>query len=98
VVTDEQGNPVSGARVEAIEAISGQRLFSVTNDAGVFYLEGLQQGIYTLEINSQQAVPKSLELQELSEPFDELNLQQVSGNNNFEEVSGQSIPFALQQL
>ncbi|MGQ4650051.1 carboxypeptidase regulatory-like domain-containing protein [Lyngbya aestuarii] len=90
VVTDEQGNPVSGARVEAIEAISGQRLFSVTNDAGVFYLEGLQQGIYTFEINSQQAVPESLELKEVSEPFDELNLQQVPCNNHLEEVSGQS--------
>jgi hypothetical protein len=74
VVTDIQGNAVAGARVEAIDKNQNIRRFSVTNAAGVFYLENLPQGNYTLEINGLQA--GSLKLEPTSEPFQELNLQQ----------------------
>ncbi|RCJ28297.1 hypothetical protein A6S26_12255 [Nostoc sp. ATCC 43529] len=76
VVTDAQGQAIAGARVEAIQSDQGTRRFSVTNGAGVYYLESLPQGQYTLQINGKSA--GSLKLEESSEPFQELNLQQMS--------------------
>jgi hypothetical protein len=76
VVTDAQGHAVAGARVEATQADTGKREFSVTNGAGVYYLEGLEQGNYTLKINGKLAQPETLNLEESSESFQELNLQQ----------------------
>jgi hypothetical protein len=82
IVTDAAGNPVAGARVEAIPTASLpngsnslQRRFSVTNSAGVYYLEQLQQGSYNLQINGKSAQPNILTLDESSQPFQELNLQ-----------------------
>lgn len=76
VVTDAQGKAVAGARVEAIQQEPKTRRFSITNGAGVYYLEGLPQGNYTLEINGKSV--GSLKLEQSSEPFQELNLQQPS--------------------
>ncbi|MEH2233743.1 MAG: carboxypeptidase-like regulatory domain-containing protein [Nostoc sp.] len=76
VITDAQGQAIAGARVEAIQPDRGTRRFSVTNGAGVYYLEGLPQGKYTLQINGKSA--GSLKLEESSEAFQELNLQQPS--------------------
>lgn len=76
VVTDEEGKAVAGARVEAIASESGERRFSVTNGAGVYYLERLQQGIYKLEVNGQSAQPSSITIDSSSEAFQEINLQQ----------------------
>ncbi|WP_414529942.1 carboxypeptidase regulatory-like domain-containing protein [Nodularia chucula] len=45
VVTNAEGNALAGARVEAVSTEdTSQRRFSVTNTAGVYYLEGLTQG------------------------------------------------------
>ncbi len=74
VITDSQGNGVAGARVEAIDA-TGKRRFSVTNSAGVYYLEGLQQGEYELQINGKST--GNLKLEKSSEAFQEFNLQQL---------------------
>ncbi|WP_228060315.1 carboxypeptidase-like regulatory domain-containing protein [Coleofasciculus sp. LEGE 07092] len=76
VITDTEGNPVAGARVEAISADGEQRLFSVTNSAGVYYLERLSQGMFTLQINGEPAQPETIRLDESSEPFQELNLRE----------------------
>ncbi|MBG1270304.1 carboxypeptidase-like regulatory domain-containing protein [Nostoc sp. WHI] len=76
VVTDAQGKVITGARVEAIQPDQETRRFSVTNGAGVYYLEGLSQGQYNLQINGQSA--GNLKLEESSEAFLELNLQQPS--------------------
>lgn len=73
VVTDSQGKAVAGARVEAIQQEQGTRRFSVTNGAGVYFLEGLPQGNYTLQINGKSVA--SFKLEQSSEPFQELNLQ-----------------------
>ncbi|WP_313936880.1 carboxypeptidase-like regulatory domain-containing protein [Anabaena azotica] len=73
VVTNAKGNPIAGARVEAIQASTGKRSFSVTNSAGVYYLEGLQQGEYDLQVNSQST--GSLKLEESSEAFQEMNIK-----------------------
>ncbi|WP_353932659.1 carboxypeptidase-like regulatory domain-containing protein [Okeanomitos corallinicola TIOX110] len=74
VVTDSQGDALVGARVEAVEKNQGIRRFSVTNGAGVYYLENLPQGNYQLEINGKSA--GSLNLDQSSEPFQELNLKE----------------------
>ncbi|MEQ8969413.1 MAG: carboxypeptidase-like regulatory domain-containing protein [Coleofasciculus sp. C1-SOL-03] len=74
IVTDNQGQPVSGARVEAIQTDAGTQSFSITNDAGVYYLERLQQGTYRLQINNQPAFPQTIDLKNSSEFFQELNL------------------------
>lgn len=74
VLTDAQGNAMAGARIEAIEPKSGKRRFSVTNSAGVYYLEGLQQGEYELQVNGKSA--GDLKLEGASEAFQELNLKQ----------------------
>ncbi|BAU07070.1 carboxypeptidase-like regulatory domain-containing protein [Fischerella sp. NIES-3754] len=76
VVTDAQGQPVAGVRVEAIQTSSGLRRLSVTNGAGVYYLEGLQQGEYIVEVNGKSALPGNLQLDASSESFQEINLQQ----------------------
>ncbi len=77
VVTDAAGKVAVGARVEAVPADSSQRILSITNGAGVFYLEKLQQGSYTLLVNGQPAQPNTLEINQSSQPFQELNLQQA---------------------
>ncbi len=71
VVTDSEGKAVAGTRVEAIS--KGTRKFSVTNGAGVYYLEGLQEGEYELQINGKPA--GELKLKESDEAFGELNLR-----------------------
>ncbi|WP_201278146.1 carboxypeptidase-like regulatory domain-containing protein [Scytonema millei] len=72
VVTDTQDKPIAGATVEAIGK-SGQRKFSVTNSAGVYYLEGLSQGEYTLTVNGNSHL--RLKLNASTKPFQELNLK-----------------------
>lgn len=74
IATDALGNPLAGARIEAI-APTGERVLSITNDAGVFFLEGLRRGTYTLAINGNPAEPGTLELDATAEPFQELNLR-----------------------
>lgn len=72
VVTDATGNAIAGALVEAVGA-DGQRKISVTNDAGVYYLERLQQGDYQLFINEKMV--KNLTLTKDSSNLQELNLK-----------------------
>ena len=64
-----------GAGVDAIATDSGQRRFSVTNGAGVYYLERLQQGTFSLNINGEAATPAQIVLDLDAEPFQELNLR-----------------------
>lgn len=75
VLTDAQGNIINGARVEAVPKDQGKRTLSVTNGAGIFYLEELQQGSYNLLINGEPAVSSALIISSDSEPLQELNLQ-----------------------
>ncbi|MEA5468352.1 carboxypeptidase-like regulatory domain-containing protein [Spirulina sp. 06S082] len=73
IVTDSKGNPLAGATVEAFNAANGDRRFSVTNTAGVYYLEGLKEGVYRLMINNQAANPEEIIFESTSERFQELN-------------------------
>jgi hypothetical protein len=75
VVTKAGGKPINGAKIEAVKANSDERVFSLTNEAGVFYLERLRQGTYTITINGKPAQPVSIKLDKSSEPFQEVNFQ-----------------------
>ncbi len=84
VVTDAKGNPIAGARVEAISMNNPQlRLFSVTNTAGVYYLERLQQGSYNLLINDKSVSDVQVKLDNDSGYYTELNIQQLE-NQEFQ--------------
>ncbi len=73
VVKDNSGNAVAGARVEAVGS-QGTRRFSVTNGAGVYYMERLQPDSYTLFVNGEPAQPGTITFNESSEPFSEINI------------------------
>ncbi len=75
IVTDTQGKPINGAKVEAVSATSKQKVFSITNAAGVFYLERLQVGTYNLLINGKLAQPNTITLDRDSPSTQELNLK-----------------------
>ncbi len=75
IVKNREGQPVGGAKVEALSQSSGQRVFSITNGAGVYYLERLQAGAYSLSINGTPAQPNIIEFNQTSEAYQELNLQ-----------------------
>ena len=75
IVTDDQNKPLGGARVEAVPTKKGLTITSVTNDGGVFYLEGLSQGTYQLLINNEPAQPSTITINKNTESFQELNLQ-----------------------
>lgn len=74
VVTNAEGKPIGGARVEAITTDSNSSILSVTNSAGVYYLEQLRQGTYQLKINGQ-SVESNITINADSETLQELNLQ-----------------------
>jgi hypothetical protein len=73
-VRDTAGKPVSGARVEAISIKNGTKINSITNDAGVYYLEGLEQGEYILKVSNLPAKPDKLKITPTSQPTQELNI------------------------
>ena len=75
VVTDSQGEPVAGARVEAISRQSDRPILSITNSAGVYFLEGLSQDTYNLTVNDRPVNLKPLEITPDSEPLQEINIQ-----------------------
>jgi hypothetical protein len=76
ILKDAKGNIMNGARVEAVPTDKGKRTLSVTNGAGIFYLEELQQGTYNLLINGEPAISSALVINSASEPLQELNLQE----------------------
>lgn len=78
IVTDLQGKPISGARVEAVSSISNQRVFSITASNGMYYLEGLVDRNYNLFINTMPAEPKTIDLGQSSQPYQQVNLRFIS--------------------
>jgi len=70
VVIDENGLAVSGAQVEAV-GIDGHRRVSVTNGAGVYYLERLKPETYELVVNGVSIKDNPLVLEGELEPFQE---------------------------
>lgn len=75
VIRDSQTKALAGARVEAINLQSGQRYLSITNSAGVYYLEHLPQGNYQLLINSQSSQSQTVTFDSESENMQKLDIQ-----------------------
>ncbi|MDB9371810.1 carboxypeptidase-like regulatory domain-containing protein [Nodularia sphaerocarpa] len=74
-VTDSEGNPVAGAKVEAINPDTNSSVVSITNSAGIFYLEQLPLGTYQLQVNGKSAEPQTITINPDDETLQELNLK-----------------------
>jgi hypothetical protein len=72
-VLDQKQTPVVGVSVEAIDP-KERRIQSITNGAGLFFLEGLSQGQYRLQLNGQAAKPAELRIDKNSETYQEVDL------------------------
>ncbi|WP_414755141.1 MSCRAMM family protein [Anabaena sp. CCY 9910] len=76
-VTDNAGNPLNGVKVEAILSASipvKNATVSITNSAGIFFLEELQLGTYNLFVDGKAAQPSSIEIKPDSKLLQEINL------------------------
>ncbi|KST64093.1 carboxypeptidase-like regulatory domain-containing protein [Mastigocoleus testarum] len=83
VIKDKRGNALAGATVEAIDSQTGKKHLSITNSAGVYYLEHLMQGNYHLQINGQILPRKMVKLNSNSQNWQKLNIninQHLSSN------------------
>lgn len=74
-VTDSTGNPVAGAKVEAINPNTKSSIISITNSAGIFYLEQLPLATYQLKINGKPAEPNTITIKADANTLQELNLK-----------------------
>ncbi len=74
-VTDSQGKPIASAKVEAINSNNKLSIFSITNSAGIFYLEQLPLGTYQLIINGKPAEPNTVTINADDSSLKELNLK-----------------------
>lgn len=74
-LTDSKGNPIAGAKVEAIDNSSKSSVISITNNAGVFYLEQLRQGTYQLKVNTKSVEPNTITIKADANTLQELNLK-----------------------
>ena len=73
-LTDENQNPIGGARVVAIPEGEGSRRFSITNQGGVFFLERLQQGQYQLQVRDRPVKPSKITIDSNTPSFQQQNL------------------------
>jgi hypothetical protein len=72
---DPQGNPLAGARVEAIPLkAGGNKLYSIANDEGRYTIERLEIGKYRITVGGLPANPETIEFSDTSQPIRELNL------------------------
>ena len=74
IVADSGGQPRAGVLVEAIGTTSGRRITSLTNGAGVFFLENLDQETYTLNVDGRSPQPARIKITPETQSFIELNL------------------------
>lgn len=79
ILTDENNQPIGGARVVAIPEGEGSSRFSITNQGGVYFLEQLQQGTYQLQVREQSVKPSMITIDGSSPPFQQQNLVLPSG-------------------
>ena len=60
---------------KSIPSQSGKSIVSITNSAGVYFLEGLTQNTYHLKLNGQSVDVPPVEIAPDSESLQEINLQ-----------------------
>ncbi|MBD2139473.1 carboxypeptidase regulatory-like domain-containing protein [Anabaena sp. FACHB-1237] len=74
-LTDFQGKPIADAKVEAIDNNTKSSVFSITNSAGIFYLEQLKIGTYQIQVNGKPAEPNTITIKTDDPTLKELNLK-----------------------
>ena len=75
-VIDKEGKAITGVSVEFVSRSHPEkRVTSVTNSAGIYYLEDLNVSTYNVLIDGKLAQPNTLEINTNSKTFLELNLQ-----------------------
>jgi Carboxypeptidase regulatory-like domain len=93
ILKDQNGNPLADTRIEIISADGKFKADSVTNNAGVFYLEGLGKGEYQFKVNSFPVSPASLKIDVNTQTLQEINLTiQIPAPQTKEESSKALIP------
>lgn len=75
VVLDADGNAMGGQQVKIVNTDSNRSQLSVTNGAGVFYLEGISPGSYRFELGDQIVESTPLDLGDTSQSFQEINFK-----------------------
>ena len=75
IVRTQFGEPVNGARVEAININTNRTFFSITSPNGIFYLENLPFGEYQLKIGDLEINPRKLKINNLDSIPGNLELQ-----------------------
>jgi hypothetical protein len=76
------GEAIIGGRVEAVSVTNGEKYTSVTNDSGIYYLEGLEQGEYRISVSGlptkiadcASACDERVRITSTTTPVRELNL------------------------
>ena len=105
-VMNEAEDALAGQRVEAVEIDSERRQLSITNAAGVFYLERLPAGRYRFEVDGRTVTDEPVTLDESAEAFREIDFyifpdsvrtQQDSPAALPEASSSEDVPDIVQQ-
>jgi Carboxypeptidase regulatory-like domain len=71
---DQNNNPIADARVEIIGADGRSKADSITNGAGLFYLEDLGQGEYKFKVSNYPIAPATIKIDATSKPLQEITL------------------------
>jgi Carboxypeptidase regulatory-like domain len=74
-LTNSQGKPIPGAKIEAIHSDNKFSVVSITNSSGIFYLEQLRQGTYQLKFNGTAIEPNTFTIDENSNRTEEINIK-----------------------
>jgi hypothetical protein len=74
-LTDSTGKPIAGAKVEVINPNAKSSVVSITNSAGVFYLEQLPLATYQIQVNGKYAEPNTITIKADANTLQELNLK-----------------------
>ncbi|MEI6707282.1 MAG: carboxypeptidase-like regulatory domain-containing protein [Methylococcales bacterium] len=74
-VLDAQGNPVDGAKVDAVLTDKGNKGSATSNGAGVFFIDSLHQGKYQLILDGQAAHSETVEIKSDSKTMVEVTLK-----------------------
>jgi Carboxypeptidase regulatory-like domain len=73
-VKDTKGDAVPGSRVEALNLRTKSKIISITNDAGFYTLEGLEQDEYKITVSDLATTPNNIKIVPSSQPQQEINL------------------------
>ena len=74
-IITNNGQPANGIQIEAVNLNSKKSKLSLTNGAGVYYLEGLSQGDYEIRIDGKVVNSKQITFTLESESLREMNFQ-----------------------